>query len=209
MTELEHQTRRPARREALAMGLALVPLAFPCLSYANAAIGSVTEASGAGSVEGPPGTRRLDRATQLFLQDLVQTGSAGHAGLQLGSRTRVRLGENVRFRIDQYIVDRGGELMLGSGAAFIDTRGGQSAGLTVRSPSALIAVRGTAFFAGTERDGGFGVFVRTGVVDVTAGGRQVRLKTGEGTTIPSPGAPPGEVRRWSQERIDRAMALTR
>jgi len=196
------------RRKFLALGILFIP-GFSELASANTAVGSVTNASGTGSVQGLPGTRPLDIATQLFLQDLVQTGTAARASLQLGSRTRVRLGENTRFRIDQYLIDRGGDLSLGSGAAFIDTRGPQPAGLTVRSPSALIAVRGTAFFAGQEANGAFAVFVREGALDVSAAGTSVRLSRGEGTAIRQPGEPPEAPRRWSQARINRALALTR
>jgi hypothetical protein len=51
------------------------------------------------------------------------------------------------------------------------------------------------------------VFVEEGAVDVTAAGQTVRLSEGEGTDIANPGDPPGEVRRWGQPKIDRAMAL--
>ena len=49
--------------------------------------------------------------------------------------------------------------------------------LKVRSPFALIAVRGTMFFAGPS-NGVFGVFVGRGLVDVTGGDRTVVVRPG-------------------------------
>jgi ferric-dicitrate binding protein FerR (iron transport regulator) len=198
-----------SRRALLCAGGLFVPAFWPVDASAVDSVGRMTEVRGTVSAQGSGGFRTLDAASQIFLQDLVQTSAAARAALVMGSRTIVRLGENVRFRIDQYTIDRGGILELGAGAAFIDTRGSQPMGLVVRSPSALIAVRGTAFFAGTEPNGVFGVFVRSGTVDVTAASQVVRLKPGQGTTIASPGLPPEPAKTWGAERINRAMALTR
>ena len=52
---------------------------------------------------------------------------------------------------------------------------GPSIGSTVQSPYALIAVRGTRFFAGPSNDV-FGVFVATGRVSVQAAGQSVLLE---------------------------------
>ena len=70
------------------------------------------------------------------------------------------------------------------------------AGVRIRSPFALIAVRGTQFFAGPS-NGRFGVFVARGSVAVTSAGQQVILREGEGTDFVSPGTPPTPVKRWA------------
>jgi ferric-dicitrate binding protein FerR (iron transport regulator) len=76
----------------------------------------------------------------------------------------------------------------------------------VRSPFALIAVRGTHFFAGPSW-GAFGVFVARGRVRVAASGRQVELKDDEGTDIMHPGAAPTPPAEWSSDRIRDAIDL--
>jgi ferric-dicitrate binding protein FerR (iron transport regulator) len=126
----------------------------------------------------------------------------------LERKTSLRLGANTRVRIDQFLINTGGELVLDSGALLIDISSKLSKGLEVQSPFALIAVRGTRFFAGPI-EGIFGVFVSRGEVDVIAADRTVRLKTGEGTDIARPGDAPGPVKKWGRPKIDKAMALVR
>jgi len=79
------------------------------------------------------------------------------------------------------------------------------AAVQIRSPFALIAVRGTRFFAGPS-NGRFGVFVVRGSVAVTSAGQQVILREGEGTDVVSPGTPPTPIKRWAPERIGAALA---
>jgi ferric-dicitrate binding protein FerR (iron transport regulator) len=86
-----------------------------------------------------------------------------------------------------------------------DGAGGQSRRISVRSPFALIAVRGTRFFAGPS-PGVFGVFVARGRVRVTAAGKAVELTEGMGTNIAHPGAPPTDPAAWGAERIQQALA---
>jgi ferric-dicitrate binding protein FerR (iron transport regulator) len=124
--------------------------------------------------------------------------------VRLGRDTTVRLGEQARLKIDRYLVDAGGEMTLRSGPMLFDGPP-RRAGVQVRSPFALIAVRGTRFFAGPSNDR-FGVFVARGSVRVSAAGEQVILHEGEGTDVLSPGAPPTPVKRWGLERIRAALA---
>jgi ferric-dicitrate binding protein FerR (iron transport regulator) len=71
---------------------------------------------------------------------------------------------------------------------------------------ALVAVRGTAFFAG-EVEGRYAVFVQRGSVAVVAAGAAVVLEAGQGTDIPSQGAPPGQAVNWGTARVARTLAL--
>jgi len=137
------------------------------------------------------------------------TAKQSRLGANLGSKTNLRMGAETRVKIDYFIVNAGGELTLGSGALLLDAPAGTfERGLAVESPFALIAVRGTRFFAG-KIDGVFGVFVVRGSVNVTAGGRRVTLRTGQGTDIPRAGGPPGPVKTWGQPKIQKALALVR
>jgi ferric-dicitrate binding protein FerR (iron transport regulator) len=167
-------------------------------------VGSVEEVTGEAFAEMASTRRVLDRAAPVFLSEEVVTGIASRLGMRLGRDTTVRLGEQARLKIDRFLVNAGGEMTLQSGPLLFDGRP-RRAGAQIRSPFALIAVRGTRFFAGPSNDR-FGVFVERGSVAVTSAGTQVILRQGEGTDIASPGTPPTPVKRWAPERIRAAFA---
>jgi ferric-dicitrate binding protein FerR (iron transport regulator) len=167
-------------------------------------VGSVEDVTGEAFAELESARRTLDRAAPVFLSEEVVTGVASRLGMRLGRDTTVRLGEQARLKIDRFLVDAGGEMTLRSGPLLFDGQP-RRAGVQIRSPFALIAVRGTRFFAGPSNDR-FGVFVVRGSVAVTSAGKQVILRQGEGTDIASPGAPPTPVKRWAPERIRAAVA---
>src|SRR5215813_9564277 len=171
---------------------------------ADERVGSVEDVTGEAFAELESGRRTLDRAAPVFLSEEVVTGIASRLGMRLGRNTTVRLGEQARLKIDRFLVDAGGEMTLRSGPLLFDGQP-RRAGVQIRSPFALIAVRGTRFFAGPSNDR-FGVFVERGRVTVSSAGQQVMLREGEGTDIASPGMAPTPVKRWSPERIRAALA---
>lgn len=197
------------RRGALRM-LALLPALVPAAEVLAAAetVGNVTEIKGKASAELAGKTRVLKLKAPVHLTETLITGG-GEARLTalLAVKTTLKLGARTKVRIDKFIVDSGGELTFNSGALLLDAPSQSfEKGLTIDSRFALIAVRGTKFFAGRLGEA-FSVFVEEGAVDVTAAGQTVRLNSGEGTDIANPGDPPGEVRRWGAPKIARAMAL--
>jgi ferric-dicitrate binding protein FerR (iron transport regulator) len=193
------------RRWLLRYGAMALPL-LAALRPARAAeqVGSVEGVAGEAFAELEAVRRTLDRTAPIFLSEEVVTGVASRLAMQLGRNTTVKLGEQARLKIDRYLVDAGGEMTLQSGPMLFDGRP-HRAGVQVRSPFALIAVRGTRFFAGPS-NGRFGVFVARGSVAVSAGDQEVILHEGEGTDIVSPGATPTPVKRWGAERIRAALA---
>jgi ferric-dicitrate binding protein FerR (iron transport regulator) len=193
------------RRWLLRRGALTLPLIL-ALGPARAVeqVGSVEDVTGEAFGELEAVRRTLDRAAPVFLSEEVATGVASRLGMRLGRNTTVRLGEQARLKIDRFLVDAGGVMTLQSGPLLFDGQP-RHAGLQVRSPFALIAVRGTRFFAGPSNDR-FGVFVARGSVSVSSAGQQVILREGEGTDIVSPGTPPTPVKRWAPERIRAALA---
>jgi ferric-dicitrate binding protein FerR (iron transport regulator) len=193
------------RRRFLRHGALTIPF---ILSFrptrATEPVGSVEYVTGEAFAELESTRRALDRSAPVFLSEEVVTGAASRLGIQLGRKTMVRLGEQARLKIDRFLVDAGGEMTLRSGPLLFDGQP-RRAGVQIRSPFALIAVRGTRFFAGPSNDR-FGVFVERGLVRVTSAGQQVILREGEGTDIALPGTPPTPVKRWSPERIRAALA---
>jgi hypothetical protein len=167
--------------------------------------GAVEEVKGEAFAEAAAVRRRLDRAAAIFLGDDVSTERESRLRMRLGRDTTIRLGEQARLKIDRFLVDAGGEIVLRSGPLLFDRPPGRApAAVQIRSPFALIAVRGTRFFAGPS-NGRFGVFVERGWVEVTAAGQSVVVYDDEGTDIAFPGAPPTRGRRWLPARIRAAL----
>jgi ferric-dicitrate binding protein FerR (iron transport regulator) len=177
------------------------------LMAAPSAIGVVAELRGQALAELNEKRRSLDFNSAVFLGDRLRTAEDSRLAVLLAKKTRLRLGANTTVTVDKFIAEAGGELSLGSGALVIEApRNSLPKGLTVKSHFALIAVRGTVFFAGPI-NGVFGVFVKSGSLNVTAAGKTVRLRNGEGTDIPEVGDPPGPVKKWGKAKIDKAFAL--
>jgi len=106
-------------------------------------------------------------------------------------------------------VRRGGAIHLGQGAVLFERSAPDpKPAVTIRSPYALLAVRGTTVFAGPS-NGVFGVFVVTGEVEVRNGAGSVRLGPGQGTDIARPGAKPSSAAVWGDARINAAMRSVR
>jgi len=197
--------RRSTLLGAAAIGIAAFLRPEP--TRARDQVGVVTEVRGVASAEAVGETRGLTANGPVYLEELLRTGDQSRLGLRLGVRTSVRVGARSKLRIDQYIVDAGGEIVVDNGQILFDgPADGFPKGLNVRSPYALIGVRGTWFFAG-ELDGGYSVFVVSGRVSVSAGGSDVTLGTREGTDIWRVGEPPGPAKRWGSRKIARAMLL--
>jgi hypothetical protein len=168
--------------------------------------GAVDDVKGEAFADAAGARRALAQAAPVFLGDQVGTGLESRLAMRLGRDTTIRLGANARLTIDRFLAGAGGEMTLQSGALLFDRPAGSPrAAVQIRSQFALIAVRGTRFFAGPS-NGPFGIFVGHGVVTVTAGGQQLVLHSGEGTDFFAPGSAPTPVKRWQPPRIRAALA---
>lgn len=200
----------PVTRRRLLQAAGGIVLAgiMPEALAAEPPLGRVSDLTGRATARRKAKRRDLEPGTSVFLGETLITAKRSRLTALLAGKTTLRLGAETALRLDSFIAEKGGELVLGNGALLLDTpaRKPGSGGIDVRSPFALIAVRGTRYFAGPI-DGVFGVFVVRGSVRVTAGGRSVRLRTGQGTDIRRAGDPPGPVRRWGRPKIAKAMAL--
>ena len=157
------------RRWLLRHGALALPFIFVGIpARAVERVASVEDVKGEAFAELEAVRRTLDRAAPVFLGDEVATGVASRLGMRLGRDTKIRLGEQARLKIDRFLVDAGGEMTLRSGPLLFDRPPRSArAGLQIRSPFALIAVRGTQFFAGPS-NGRFGVFVAHDSVAVSS-----------------------------------------
>ena len=195
-----------ASRARTAALLAMITLAaLASTAEAQTRAGDVTALKGEASAENQSAKRALAAGAAVFVDETVTTGAASRMTLSLGKATIIKLGENLRMKIDRHLVNAGGAFDLQSGALLFDRGAGAPKGDTVfRSPYGLLAVRGTRFFAGPS-NGVFGVFVFRGRVDVTAGGKTVRVTRGLGTNIAAPGDAPTRPAAWKAPRIKAAL----
>ena len=74
------------------------------------------------------------------------------------------------------------------------------------TPVAAIGVRGTEFWGGPIDAQVLGVFLIEGAVRVSnAAGAQILNRPGQGTNIARPGAAPGPITFWPQDKVNRAI----
>jgi ferric-dicitrate binding protein FerR (iron transport regulator) len=195
-------------RRSLLIGLALAGVGP---GFAKAAMqiveaGSVLQVAGQTTGQLRGAKRNLAVGDAVFIDDMLATGAGARLAARLGELTRLSLGERSKVRIDKFLVDRGGELVLERGALLFDRPDDKPSGtLNVTTPFGLIAARGTKFFAGPS-DGVFGVFVEHGLVMVKTRGGQVTLTNGQGTNLTSRRVAPTPPKVWGDARIAKAMA---
>jgi hypothetical protein len=208
--EREHMSRDglPDRRSFVGIAAALFASVFPLAARAQSAeqVGSVEDLRGQAFAEQNSVRRDLRRAAALFVRDHVGTATDSRLTMRLGRDTTLKLGERARVTIDRYLVKAGGEIVLEAGPMLLEVppRSAPSP-VQIRSGFGLIAVRGTRVFAGPSNNV-FGVFVERGRVTVSAAGRRVTVRAGQGTDISRPGAAPTMPARWREPRIRAALA---
>jgi hypothetical protein len=201
------ETTRREHLAALAGFAGAVAIGASGARAADNGIGLVEQMRGKASAELAGVSRALGQRAQVFVGDNVITEENARLLLRLGSSTVIRLGERARLHIDRFLADTGGVLDLMAGAVQFEHTGPKpQEGFQLRSLYGLIAVRGTRFYAApTEK--GFSVLVGSGLVEVTAGGRTVRVGPQQGTDIPAQGQPPTPPAAWRLPRIRRMQAL--
>jgi ferric-dicitrate binding protein FerR (iron transport regulator) len=150
--------------------------------------------------------RDLAMGAPVQIGDIVRTKTGSRVGLSFG-KTIIRLGPSSTLKIEKQLVDAGDEFELLEGSMYFEHVASTVRKATVRSPYGLIAVRGTKFLAGTYTKG-FGVFVAEGQVEVTGGGKTVRLSKGLGTDIAKPGSTPVPPRAWPAARVRQTLRTT-
>jgi ferric-dicitrate binding protein FerR (iron transport regulator) len=182
-------------------GAALALLFVGGTLRAEEGAGAVKDVKGDAFAQAGASRRALEPAAAVFVGDHVGTGPSSRLTMLLGHDTTIRLGERGNVVIDRFLMSAGGEITLQSGPLLFERPAGTPPlPVQIRSSYGLIAVRGTRLFAGPDGEA-LGIFVERGEVSVSAAGRRVHLRAGEGTTIPRPGAGPSAPKRWPEKRI--------
>src|SRR6266508_2283343 len=106
-------------RRSLIAALAAPWLAAPRASAAEPA-GAVETTRGECYALTAATRRDLAPAAAVFVGDAVGTGAQSALGLHLGAATQVKLGAEARLRIDRFLVNAGGVLVLDRGGMLYD-----------------------------------------------------------------------------------------
>ena len=106
-------------RRALLGGLAGACVAARGTLAAEPA-GAVDSSRGECFAEAAAARRALAPAAQVFIGDTVGTGAQSALGLHLGTATQVKLGAEAQLRIDRFVVNAGGILVLERGGMEYD-----------------------------------------------------------------------------------------
>jgi hypothetical protein len=133
---------------ALMAGLLLIS---PLLATAD--IGQIKSVSG--EVWVVRGGERIaaERGTRLNAEDVIETGATGRVGLMLHDNTRMSAGPNSRIGLDRFHFDpttHDGKSVTSISKGTLSIISGQLAkhskdAVTVKTPSSVLAVRGTRF----------------------------------------------------------------
>jgi hypothetical protein len=210
--------RSPERRSAVPFLLALAVTAVLGLAggpaAAQEAIGAVSRIQGESSGARNGVTEALDLDSSVFLDEVVSTGEAARLEVTFTDGTQLTLGERAEMTLDTFVFNPAegvGTVKFGVVGAFRFVSGQASklasADITVTTPIATVGIRGTEFWGGPIDDQALGVFLIDGAVSVSnAAGEQVLDTPGQGTNIATPGAAPGPVTVWPQDKVDRAVA---
>jgi hypothetical protein len=191
-------------------GLVLIVLAGLSPAAAATPIGKVSRVQGeaVGTVEGL--TRPIAADDPVYLDEHVSTGANARLELTFDDRTVLTVGERATLRLDGFVYRPDATLVkvtLAGAFRFVSSPvQAVPRDMSVTTPFAVIAVRGTDFWGGPI-DGVFGVVLFEGAVSVTNVGVTTNLDVvGEGANIPGPGAPPGPATVWAADRVARAVA---
>lgn len=153
-----------------------------------AGIGSVTEQKGTASISRNKTSVEVKKNTSVDSMDVVQTG-AGVVGISFEDNTQVRVTENSKLVIDDFVYDPkkkgAGKLALKVAMGTVRYASGNIAhennkNVAVNTPTATIAVRGTAFTM-TVDEIGQSLIVLLPNRDGSVG--EIEVKTAMGTVV--------------------------
>jgi hypothetical protein len=202
----------------LAILLLVTAICTPCVAAAQV-VGSVTKVQKQAQI----GSTTAVVGTPVKMNDEIRTGPGARLQITLRDETLFTLGENARMVVDRYVFDPDSStgvmaLKASQGALRFATgklSNMRNKDLTVTTPHAALAVRGTEFWAGfVPGYYTYGVLLlsETGKVDVSNSGKSVTLSApGQGTDIPpclkaECGPTPPEF--WSAEKKAAALSTT-
>jgi hypothetical protein len=138
-------------RSALVALLSIAALAVP--AAADPAIGQIKSASGEVTVQRGGAREKIAAGDRVYRSDLLTTGPDGAVGITFADNSMMSLGPDSRLSLDEFVFDTtthvgvfesslsSGTLAVKSGQIVKET----PEAMKVRTPGALLGVRGTEF----------------------------------------------------------------
>lgn len=201
------------KTRSIAYALTILAVPFLLLGYpsstdaGNRSIGGVTRTRA--SVEGELGgqTRHLQRDLPVFQNEEVKTGRDARAVLRFRDGSVLSIGADAEVVLDEYVYgNAGGVITLLKGALRFTSGKMGRPGLRIKMPVATIGIRGTDFWAG-EINGGYGVLLMHGVVEVSnAAGTVTLSEPSQGTLISAADEAPSQPTTWKAGAQQKALA---
>lgn len=154
---------------------------------------------------------QLAPAAVVAHDDQLQTGPNSRLQLSLSDGGTLNLGENTRLRATSISetpahslaeLDLKGTFRMVSGIF----RGTHKQEWVIKTPVAVIGIRGTDFFAGPI-DGALDVMVISGLVEVSNSAGRVLLEPKEGTVVSDASTAPSTPIIWGAAKVQRAHAM--
>lgn len=187
-------------------------------SITAAAIGTIVEAEGPGNLVLRAAEDNkaypVKSGDMIYPNDTVQTGPAAKMLVLFIDDSRFTLGENARFRADEYVYDDVDSTVNKAHYNVLQGAFLYASGLIAKKPSpnvkiqtgyGSIGIRGTTVWGGVI-DSQYGVFVADGEITLETNRGRIRVGTGEGATIRSLNSIPERPVIWGAEKVDRAKA---
>ncbi len=144
-------------RRLTLVAAAFVLAGLPSLAMAAAA-GNAVGVKPQADADGIDGSRTLVVGADLFIGDLVKTGSRGQVQILFGDNTELVVGPNAALKIEDYLIRNDGSagklaVDVLSGAFRFATGDSAKNRYTIGTPTGTIGVRGTEFDGWVGADG--------------------------------------------------------
>lgn len=198
-----------------ALMLTLSPLA---VMAQDAPIGALVEVEGDGALimraaeQGKAYPAKAD--DPVYANDVLQTGPGGRMLALLIDDSQFTLGENSRFKIDEYAYDDEdntnnmarynvlqGTFLYVSGLVAKK----ENPDVKIATPYGAIGIRGTTVWGGALEDE-FSVFTSEGEVTFETNRGRIRIPQGEGSVIRNINSIPERTKVWAPEKIAKATS---
>jgi hypothetical protein len=194
------------------MALALAMAAAADEAATRAQIGAVEGVRAPARAIFDGDARALAQAAPVYYLDLLRTGEAARLRVELADASTITMGANAELRVDEFVYTPSAETeatlnLLKGALLFIGDKlgGSERRRVLIRTPVAILGVRGTHFWVGPI-DGATGVLVVDGEVLVSNATGRVSLGAGEGTMIQPDGSlSPRKV--WGAAKVQRALEM--
>ncbi len=199
------------RLTPIPLGAALLLASVSFARAETSAIGAVEKVQESAVATQAGKTRDLSATGPVFFKDQMRTGSGARLEAKLEDGTVLTLGEKGKLTVDDFVYQPGktGGAMtvkvaqgafLFVGGKVEDPNGGN---VVIQTAVGTLGVRGTTVWGG-QIDGGYGVLVLDGEVEVKTKRGAVLLRKGEGTMVYA-GKKPMQAGAWPENRTKRAV----